>query len=322
MQPKKCSLELYVDFLIGSQRHFSAVELSKVAPAEMAHDAVTRWLSGTELSPEELWKQASVLVNRKKGYLILDDSILDKPYSQLIPFVRAQWSGKHHEIVHGICIVTLLWTDGERIIPIDFRVYDIAGDGKTKNDHAREMLDTAERRGFTPDYVLFDSWYSSIENLKAITKKEWKWIAELKSNRQVSVVKGTYQAVKDLDWASTQVHRVWLKAYGFVQAAEIDRANGDIVYLATNDKDLVDAEVIKDHSDCRWSIETFHRGIKQYCGIEHCYSQLERSQLNQILCAFLAFLKLEWRRIQTGVSWFEQKLSITRGAVTAYLANA
>lgn len=315
-------MNLYVDFLIGSQLQFSAVELSKVSPSEMAHDAVSRWLSDTELSPKELWKHAAVLVKLKTGYLIIDDSILDKPYSKQIPFVRAQWSGKHHEIVLGICIVTLLWTDGEQIIPVDFRVYDPARDGKTKNEHARDMLDTAERRGFTPEYVLFDSWYSSIENLKAITKKEWKWIAELKSNRQVSVVQGAYHAVKDLDWTSTQVQKVWLKEYGFVQVAEIDRENGDIVYLATNDLALVDAFSIKDHSDCRWNIEEFHRGIKQFCGIEHCYSQREQSQLNHILCSFLAFLKLEIRRIKEGISWFEQKLSITRGAITAYLSNA
>lgn len=322
MQPKKCSLELYVAFLLASQRQFSAVELSKVSPTDMAHDAVTRWLSDTDLSPKELWKHASALVKRRTGYLILDDSVLDKPYSKQIPFVKAQWSGKHHEVVLGICIVTLLWTDGERIIPVDFRVYDPSRDGKSKNEHARDMLDTAENRGFKPEYVLFDSWYSSIENLKSIRKKEWNWIAELKSNRQVSLVQGAYRDIKDLDWTSTQVQRVWLKEYGFVQAAEIDRENGDIVYLATNDLTLVDALLIKEHSDCRWNIETFHRGIKQFCGIEHCYSQRERSQLNHILCAFLAFLKLELRRIRTGVSWFEQKLSITRGAITVYLANA
>jgi hypothetical protein len=261
-------------------------------------------------------------VDLKAGYLIIDDSVLDKPYSKQIPFVRAQYSGNHHRVVIGIDIVTLLWTDGEKMIPVDYRVYDPSRDGKTKNEHAREMLDSAQKRGFAPEYVLIDSWYSSIENLKSISSKNWKWIAELKSNRQVSLTQGTYYAVKDLDWASTQVHKVWLKAYGFIQVAEIDFENGDIAYVATNDLTLVNPETIKSHNSCRWNIETFHRGIKQYCGIERCFSQVERSQLNHILCAFLAFLKFEIRRIKTGVSWFEQKLSITRGAITAYLANA
>ena len=47
------------------------------------------------------------------------------------------------------------------------------------------MLETAKNRGFSPHYVIFDSWYSSIENLKAVTKNGWKFIAqaEIKSSR-------------------------------------------------------------------------------------------------------------------------------------------
>lgn len=52
MQPKKCSLEWYVDFLMASEHQFSGAEPSKVAPAEMAHDAVNRWLANTELTAE------------------------------------------------------------------------------------------------------------------------------------------------------------------------------------------------------------------------------------------------------------------------------
>jgi putative transposase len=34
----------------------------------------------------------------------------------------------------GINLITLLWTDGDRKIPRDYRFYDKA-DGRTKNDH-------------------------------------------------------------------------------------------------------------------------------------------------------------------------------------------
>ena len=32
------------------------------------------------------------------------------------------------------------------------------------------MLNKAEERGFSPEFVLFDTWYSSINNLKASKK--------------------------------------------------------------------------------------------------------------------------------------------------------
>ena len=43
MQRQKCSIDLYVDFLIASQKQYSGLELSKVSPKAMSHDAVNRW---------------------------------------------------------------------------------------------------------------------------------------------------------------------------------------------------------------------------------------------------------------------------------------
>jgi putative transposase len=74
------------------------------------------------------------LVAPKEGFLIVDDTTLDKPYSEKIGFVRYQWNGKHYPSVKGIGLVTLLWTDGNKILPVDFRIYNIDEDEKTKND--------------------------------------------------------------------------------------------------------------------------------------------------------------------------------------------
>jgi len=320
MQYQKCSLELYVDFLISSQKQFSGVELSKVSPQEMAHDSVSRWLSQEKLTPKIVWQQSQMMVDKESGYLIIDDTVLDKPYSQNMALVKKQYSGKHHGIVKGIDLVNMIWTDGSKMIPVDYRIYDPTRDDKTKNDHAREMLKSQEKRGFKPLYVLMDAWFTSVDNLKAIRSKNWNWIGALKSNRLVSITQGSYLSVSELDWASKHVHKVWLKAYGFVLVSKIVTQNSDITYLATNDLSLENLKTFKNHYDQRWTIETFHRGIKQCCGVEKCYAVKERSQRNHILCAFLAFLKLEWERIQNSISWYEQKLSITRVSVTAYLA--
>jgi hypothetical protein len=42
-----------------------------------------------------------------------------------------------------INLITLLWTDGERHIPVDYRIYNKVVDGLTKNDHFRAMLRSA-----------------------------------------------------------------------------------------------------------------------------------------------------------------------------------
>jgi len=91
--------------------------------------------------------------------------------------VTRHWSGKHHAVVEGINLTTLLWTDGLSSLPCDCRLYEPAEDGKeqvtkndhlTKNDHFLAMLQTAKERGFRPKYVCFDGWYSSLANLTRI----------------------------------------------------------------------------------------------------------------------------------------------------------
>ncbi len=34
-----------------------------------------------------------------------------------------QWRGKHHKVVKGIEIISLVWTDGSFTYPLDYRLY-------------------------------------------------------------------------------------------------------------------------------------------------------------------------------------------------------
>lgn len=317
-QQQKCSMDTYVDFLVSTPKQYSSVELSRVSPESLSHDAVSRWLSDNTFTPKTLWQESRHMVDAQTGYLIIDDSVLDKPYASKLDLVKWQYSGKHHDIVKGIGLINLLWTTGKEYIPVDYRIYAPENDGKTKNDHAREMLNMAKKRQFQPKYVLMDSWYTTVGNLKAIDAYGWKWMGTLKQNRLVSQEKGTVIPVADLDWANTPAYQVWLKGYGVVLVVKITAKNGRVDYIASNDLSL-DVETLQQHWSHRWNIETFHRGIKQTTGIEKCQSRTQRAQRNHILAAFLAFLRLEWERIQEGTSWYEQKHSITRAAVTAYM---
>jgi hypothetical protein len=220
MQEQKCSTDLYVDFLIASQKQYSGVELSRVSPRPMAHGPVSRWLSDEKLTPKMLWEHSQHLVEQASGYLIIDDTVLDKPYAHNMALTKKQYSGKHHKVARGTDIVNHVWSDGQKYVPVDFRAYGSACDGKTKNDHAREMIHSAEKRGFKPLYVLMDAWYTCVDNLKAIARKGWQWTGALKRNRLVSLVQGTYISVADLDWVAKSVHKVWLKAYGFVLGSQ------------------------------------------------------------------------------------------------------
>lgn len=93
-----------------------------------------------------------------------------------------------------------------------------------------------------------------------------------------------------------------------------------IEYWATNDLSMTDLVRLK-LAEWSWMIETYHRGIKQFCGIERCQARSETAQRNHIELALRAFLRLEFHCFVNGISWFEAKSAIIREAVRAYLAH-
>ncbi len=87
-------------------------------------------------------------------------------------------------------MITLLWSDGRALVPVGFRLYNTSVEGMTKHDHFTAMLKTASSRGFNLSYALFDSWYSSLENLKAIRGYGWHFLTKLRNNRLMNSDRG------------------------------------------------------------------------------------------------------------------------------------
>ena len=153
-------------------------------------------------------------------------------------------SGKHKSVVAGINLVTLLWPNhghegGDKAVPCDYRIYDKANDGLSKNDHFRAMLAVAKERGFGPECVLPRSmgrggWYASSDNLKALRTLGWPWLTRLPANRNVNLDRQGLKAVRDtaIDAAGTVVH---LQKYGLIRVFKIASTDGAIAYWATSD---------------------------------------------------------------------------------------
>jgi hypothetical protein len=321
MNPARVQPEAYMNFLIATPKMCSATEAARVQPQQPrppAHDAFTRLLHRLEPDADILWQEARFQVNLHDGVLVLDDSTLDKPYAKAIQLVGRHWSGKHHAVVQGINLVSLLWTDGDRHIPCDYRIYH-KPDGNTKNDHFRDMLHAAHTRGFQPRCVLFDGWYSSLDNLKLLRQFGWTWLTRLKSNRLVNRDRQGTRPLRDTDIAAAGTE-VWLPGYGLVKVFKIVAPDGDIAYWATSDLALTEL-TRQQYAEYSWTIENYHRGIKQCTQIERCQARSARAQRNHIGLALRAFVRLEIHCFAQGISWLEAKTSIIRDAVRSYLAH-
>ena len=328
MNPRRCDDHDYIQFLIASQTRYTCVEAARCQPERdnaPSHDSLNRLLNDVPPDTETLWREAEGLVDRERGCLVLDDSTLDKLYAKKIELVTRHWSGKHHRVVQGINLLSMVWTDGSCVLPCDFRVYHRAADDQTKNDHFLALLKGAKERGFQPRCVLFDSWYSSLKNLKRLREYGWHWLTRLKGNRLVNPDDTGNVQVSSLE-IPPQGRTVHLKGYGFIRVFRTVAPNGGAEqtehphYWATDDLPMSEAD--RQELEAQgWQIETYHRGIKQCCGVERSQVRKADAQKRHLLLALRAFLRLEAHRVETKQSWYEAKLSVIRDAIRSYLTN-
>lgn len=103
-----------------------------------------------------LWREVERYVEKRSGRVILDDTVIGEIHSKHIELTHYRWSGKHHKVMKGIGLITLVWTEGVNRFPVDCRIYDNDGHDMSKKDHFREMVMTASAWGFLPSFVMFD----------------------------------------------------------------------------------------------------------------------------------------------------------------------
>jgi hypothetical protein len=194
----------YISYLLSAQTNYTCTELAD-HKAGLSHDAVSDFLRRERFTPSQLWEIVSPHIEDSKlAAIIVDDSVQNKQYSRFIELVKCQYSGAEHDTVRGIGLVNLVHSAGNDgdFWPIDYRVYHPETDGKTKNDHFREMFMRLMRhKNIQARTILFDNWYGSVDNLKLIHRSGWTFYTTLKSNRKVSVNRDIgYQHLEDLEF--------------------------------------------------------------------------------------------------------------------------
>jgi len=104
------------------------------------------------VAPRQLWQQVRAeVVLSARGYVVFDDTVLDKHHSRRVELVRRQYSGNAHGIIVGIGLVNCLYInpETEQFWLIDYRLFAPQTDGKIKLDHVTDMLTQLDPRGIT-----------------------------------------------------------------------------------------------------------------------------------------------------------------------------
>jgi putative transposase len=272
----------------------------------VSHDQLTRMLQGT-WSGQTLFNLAlRILFTVAGGYLILDDTVVEKPYARRLGEAAWVWSSKQRQVVFGVSLVLLVWTDGQVRLPLAFRLWQKGG--PSKFDLALDMLSYARNRlRCKPQFVLFDSWYPSKKVLKRLRDYGWYFVCQLKKNRRFEG-RPLSQYLLQPYWHATGYVAGDLK----VLVVRYRRK-----YYATNRLSL-SAKEVRTLYQKRHEVEEVIRVLKSQLSLEGCqagYTRRSRepaplregAQAHHIALCLVAYLLVERERLDHGDTWRQRK---------------
>lgn len=290
----------YCQFLLVSQTNYTQTYFGDHSE-EFSHDQLNRMLRRSRLKPRELRKEVGKeLILSKNGYVLFDDTVLDKNHSRVIEAVRKQWSGNAKRVIRGIGVVTCVYVnpDINRFWVIDYRIYDPERDGRSKIDLLLQMWEVILAEQLPFRYVLMDSWYTTMKIMKAIEKAKKIYYGVVKPNRNVSDSRDApHMRADKLQWSAEEmengklVHLKKFPADHNVKLFWVVLSTQRTDFVVTNDKTQDSADAARDECAIRWKIEQFHREAKQTTGIESCQCRNQRAQRNHIACAMLVWVR-------------------------------
>lgn len=316
----------YCQFLLSSPLNYTLTHFADHT-ASFSHDQINRYLAGDRLRPRVVWDHVKDHIElTPKGYVLFDDTVLDKRHARKIALARRQYSGNAQGVIHGIGVVTCVYVNPQqdRFWLIDYRIYDPEGDGKTKLAHGMEMLSLVVYQKKLPfQAVLMDSWYATKKVMLHIEQVEKTYDCPLKANRLVDDSGGQrpYQRIDRLPWTDQEQQTGKpIKIKGFPKDHKVTlfrgaSSAGRTEQVVTNDPAQQKTSVIQQVCHQRWKIEQFHREAKQLTGLEKCQCRLARIVRNHIGCAFLVWIRLAQVAQQTSQSIYQVKY----GLLTEYL---
>lgn len=338
---KRDILDLYTDYLISSFGQTTATGLAQLMEGAISHDQVTRMLSSPKMTSKDWWRLVKPhvrKVEREDGVLIVDDSIVEKPYTDENEIICWHYDHAKGRTVKGINFVTTLYNVQDVALPVTFEIvsktepYIDKKTGKekrkskhTKNERYRRMLQATCKNEIPFEYVLNDLWFASAENMRFVKldlKKEF--IMALKSNRKVALSEedksiGKYQRIDQLDLPEGTTQTIYLEGVPFPlhlirQVFINEDGSTGVRYLVTSDLTL-DADQIVTIYQKRWKVEEYHRSLKHNASLAKSPTRTETTQTNHFVAALWSFVKIELLKVQTNKNHYQLKAQLYMSAL-------
>ena len=307
----------YCQYLLSTPINYTLTHFAEHCE-RFSHDKINRYLAGDRLRPRHVWEAVKPhLEPTPEGYVVFDDTVIDKRYAKKIALAKKQYSGNARGTINGIGIVSCVYVNPvlDRFWLIDYRIYDLQSDGKTKLDHVQDMLSVlVNSRNVAFSTVLMDTWYATKSVMLHIESLCKVYYCPMRCNRHVDDSNATrpYQRIDALVWSALELQsgkRIKIRGFPKHHKVKVFRVASDrrTDYVVSNDLSQSDTSVAQTACAWRWKIEQFHRETKQLTGLEKCQCRLPRIVRNHIACAFSVWIRLMRQAHETGQTLYQVK---------------
>jgi len=307
------SLVAYVAGLCVLDEHATACAMAD--KLGISHDRLTRLTAWTRVSASVV---ARLFVGFAQslghpGWLIIDDVLLPHRRGKKMEGVYWDYDHAQEKKMLGMRVVVVLWTDGFFRIPLAFAVWHKKDAYwkryRSKNAIARILLRWVIRKGIHPQYVAFDAWYASKQNLKLCIRLNLIFVTRIKKNCRLSYQGKKLQA-KTIGYRLLKARRGYtfrglalqgrsakidwgtLVGLTFVAVKEaLDEEKPSLKYLLSNGSPT--ARQVIERYKSRWIVEVFFRDTKQHLGLAAYQGRSLEGAIRHLSLVFLAAVVLD-----------------------------
>ena len=116
----------YCQYLLSTPINYTLTHFGEHSE-NFSHDQINRYLANARLTPRIVWEQVkSDVVQTPDGYIIFDDTPIEKAHAKKIGLAKHQYSGNARKVVNGIGVVLCVYVNPtlDRSSLIDYRIYE------------------------------------------------------------------------------------------------------------------------------------------------------------------------------------------------------
>ncbi|MFH1645246.1 MAG: transposase [Candidatus Omnitrophota bacterium] len=324
----------YIDGLITINKK-TIRQISKASIDEKDHCAIDRLLREAKFDIKKLEDRYLLKVNYfTKGHyttLILDDTLNEKEGKKVEQTKRHKDHSSNSFITGHQFFTSIIHTPFLQL-PLFPKLY--SDETESKIQMAKDTIDKV-MFSLSIDCVIFDSWYSDKKIINKCLAKGIKVVCGIKTNRNISLKRGEWKKLSSFSKSvpKKKLENYWIDEIKYKIADYKVKLNGipmvkmlvsheyneknekfnKAFHLISTDRNDNPCLIIRQYR-IRWSIEVFHRDIKQNLGFAGYYLQKGEGIVRHSIFVTLAYAVLK-------LFMFFRGLKMTIGECCAYVQD-